>query len=127
MTERAIITYSQIGAGNYNLFPLIRLSLRTRIYLFLQHFSHLFLFAPHTENTTHAEFGPASHGDRHTWQMWRGAHEYKVRLRRYTKVTWTVTATRWRKKGKFRPKRGGVNCKGRDWRVEKIANVGIWF
>ena len=29
--------------------------------------------------------------------------------------------------GKFRPRRGGVNCKGRDWRVEKMANVGICF
>ena len=27
--------------------------------------------------------------------------------------------------GKFRPKRGGVNCKGRDYRVEKMANIGI--
>ena len=27
--------------------------------------------------------------------------------------------------GKFRPKRGGVNCKGRDQRVEKMANIGI--
>jgi len=30
----------------------------------------------------------------------------------------------WRE-GKFRPKRGGVNCKGRDQRVEKMANIGI--
>ena len=29
--------------------------------------------------------------------------------------------------GTFRPKCGGVNCKGRDWRVEKMANVGIRF
>jgi len=29
--------------------------------------------------------------------------------------------------GKFRPKRGGVNCKGRDKRVEKMANVCIGF
>jgi len=26
--------------------------------------------------------------------------------------------------GKSRPKRGGVNCKSREWRVEKMANVG---
>jgi len=35
--------------------------------------------------------------------------------------------TIFEEQGKFRPKRGGVNCKGRDYRVEKIANVGIVF
>jgi len=27
------------------------------------------------DNTNHAKFGPAPHGDRRTWQRWRGAHE----------------------------------------------------
>jgi len=55
------------------------------------------------ENTNHAEFGPASHGDRCTWQRWRGVHEFKVWWYRYTKVTWTVTATRWRKTPSSQP------------------------
>jgi len=55
------------------------------------------------KNTTHAKLGPGSHGDRRTWQMWRGAQESKVWWHRYTKVTWTVMATRWLKTPSLKP------------------------